>query len=102
MFSSSRFTNIVVKWPGSTHDSFILNNSGIPDAMTGINGWLLGDSGYPLKKWLMTPLITQPTYKSNGITIPIAKQEMLWKDLLVYWKADSGKLLNLTLNCILY
>jgi hypothetical protein len=46
MFSSSRFTNIVVKWPGSTHDSFILNNSGIPDAMTGINGWLLGDSGY--------------------------------------------------------
>ena len=57
MFSSSRFTNIVVKWPGSTHDSFILNNSGIPDAMTGINGWLLGDSGYPLKKWLMTPLI---------------------------------------------
>ena len=57
MFSSSRFTNIVVKWPGSTHDSFILNNSGIPDAMTGINGWLLRDSGYPLKKCLMTPLI---------------------------------------------
>ena len=49
MFSSSRFTNIVVKWPGSTHDSFILNNSGKPDVMTGINGWLLGDSGYALK-----------------------------------------------------
>ena len=50
MFSSSRFTNIVVKWPGSTHYSFILNNSGKPDVMTGINGWLLGDSEYPLKK----------------------------------------------------
>ena len=57
MFSSSIFTNIVVKWPGSTHDSFILNNSGKPDVMTGTNGWLLGDLGYPLIKWLMTPLI---------------------------------------------
>lgn len=51
-----RFTHIVVKWPGSTHDAFVLNNSSVPDIMEHMNGWLLGDSGYPLKKWLITPI----------------------------------------------
>nr|XP_019924707.2 putative nuclease HARBI1 [Crassostrea gigas] len=51
-----RFTNAVVKWPGSTHDSFILTNSSVPQLMETLNGpWILGDSGYPLKKWLLTP-----------------------------------------------
>lgn len=54
------FTNIVVRWPGSTHDSFILANSFLPQIMRGVNGWFLGDSGYPLKKWLLTPF-AQPS-----------------------------------------
>ncbi|XP_063063602.1 putative nuclease HARBI1 [Engraulis encrasicolus] len=52
--------DLVAKWPGSTHDSFMFTNSG-----TGIkfnegempDGWLLGDSGYPLRPWLMTPVL---------------------------------------------
>ena len=55
-----RFTNIVAKWPGSAHDSFVWSNSGIyhqlkqrpPDEL----GWLLGDSGYPLSHFLLTPI----------------------------------------------
>ncbi|KAK0141582.1 putative nuclease HARBI1 [Merluccius polli] len=59
-----RVTDLVAKWPGSTHDSFILMNSG-----TGIkfnegempDGWLLGDSGYTLRPWLMTPILHPAT-----------------------------------------
>ncbi|CAC5420129.1 HARBI1 [Mytilus coruscus] len=53
-----KFTNVVVRWPGGTHDAFILQQSGLFRHMEALvdNGWLLGDSGYPLKSWLLTPL----------------------------------------------
>ena len=53
-----KFLNVVVKWPGSTHDSFILKNSDVYEAFetAKFNGIILGDSGYPLRKWLMTPV----------------------------------------------
>ena len=52
-----RFINIYAKWPGATHDSFILRQSELFQRfeMGHINGRLLGDSGYPLKPWLMVP-----------------------------------------------
>ena len=52
------FTNIVAKYPGSVHDSFIFCNSGIFELFESkeISGYLLGDSGYPLKGYLMTPI----------------------------------------------
>ena len=57
-----KFTNVVSKWPGSTHDSFIWNNSQLAAVMetrtqNGLGGWLLGDSGYPLRPYLMTPIL---------------------------------------------
>ena len=52
-------TNIVSKWPGSVHDSTVLNESSIRryfDNPRNISvGILLGDSGYPCKNWLLTP-----------------------------------------------
>ena len=45
------FTDMVVKWPGSTHDSFVLQRSRIYDRFeSGEFGdsLILGDSGYPL------------------------------------------------------
>ena len=47
--SGLRFTNAVVCYPGSTHDSFIWNNCSLNEKFsTGqiTDGWLLGDSGY--------------------------------------------------------
>ncbi|XP_053381130.1 putative nuclease HARBI1 isoform X2 [Mercenaria mercenaria] len=53
-----KFINVVIRWPGSTHDSFILTNSNISNELEQRNnGWLLGDSGYALKNWLMTPFM---------------------------------------------
>ncbi|XP_041461458.1 putative nuclease HARBI1 [Lytechinus variegatus] len=57
--SKMRFVNVVAKWPGSSHDSYIWETSNVlNDFRMGRMppGWLLGDSGYPTQPWLMTPL----------------------------------------------
>ncbi|XP_068734006.1 putative nuclease HARBI1 [Montipora capricornis] len=53
-----RFTNIVAKWHGSVHDSAIFNGSALQIHMETKQqeGWLLGDRGYALQSYLMTPL----------------------------------------------
>lgn len=54
-----KITNCVARWAGSTHDSRILLQSHIGQAFEQglIDGILLGDSGYPLKPWLLTPYL---------------------------------------------
>ncbi|KAJ8980659.1 hypothetical protein NQ317_017585, partial [Molorchus minor] len=62
--SNNKITDIVARWPGSSHDSHIFRNSAIKvrfergefgDAI------LLGDSGYPLTNYLMTPIANPHT-----------------------------------------
>lgn len=52
---------VSANWPGSVHDARVLRNSTLFQRME--EGWrpipnavLLGDSGYPLLEWLMTPI----------------------------------------------
>ncbi|XP_062384538.1 putative nuclease HARBI1 [Sardina pilchardus] len=55
-------TDIVARWPGGTHDSFIWANSAVGQkAGRGEFGRsvVLGDSGYPLRSYLVTP-VTNP------------------------------------------
>ena len=64
--------NVVAKWQGSTHDSFILQSSGIPDQFesgTFGTGWLLGDSGYSLKEWLLTPMAEPSTPQHRNYNV---------------------------------
>ena len=66
--SDNIFLSLVAKWPGNTHDAYILRNSPISDMFeTGQiqDGWLLGDSAYGLKPWLLTPVLN-PRNASEG------------------------------------
>lgn len=61
--------NVNARYPGSTHDSFIWSNSLVFTFLENLyqqnssdwNKWLLGDSGYPLQPWLLTPIKTPTT-----------------------------------------
>ena len=57
--ASMKITNIVARWPGSTHDSRILENSRILDTLETLDTgtYILGDNGYACKKYLLTPLL---------------------------------------------
>ncbi|XP_053382894.1 putative nuclease HARBI1 [Mercenaria mercenaria] len=57
-----RFTDIVTKWPGSQHDASIFDSCGLKQYLE--NGQIsghLGDSGYPLRKYLITPKLNPVT-----------------------------------------
>ena len=57
--SDAFITNIVGRWPGSTHDSRIFENSKIADKLRDgvLDGILLGDSGYACRAYLLTPIL---------------------------------------------
>jgi hypothetical protein len=54
-----KFIDVVARWPGSVHDSTIFNDSRIRMRLEDNefpNCYLLGDSGYACKRYLLTPL----------------------------------------------
>ncbi|XP_053616898.1 putative nuclease HARBI1 [Plodia interpunctella] len=59
--SDGRILNINSRYGGATHDAFIWENSAVNEFMQRLDQsnehtWLLGDSGYPQRPWLMTPI----------------------------------------------
>ncbi|KAJ8969667.1 hypothetical protein NQ317_014739 [Molorchus minor] len=58
--------NVIARYPGSTNDAFFWNSSNVQTLLRNLHQighrdyFLLGDSGYPLRTWLMTPLEYQP------------------------------------------
>ena len=63
-----QFTNVVAKYPGSAHDSFIWRNCAVYQFMekqkanpSANRRWILGDSAYPLSPFVMTPVANATT-----------------------------------------
>lgn len=57
--SDMKFTNIVASWPGSVHDDTIFENSHVYNILEqgNYNGfYLLGDSDYQCREYLLTPI----------------------------------------------
>ncbi|XP_016300735.1 putative nuclease HARBI1 [Sinocyclocheilus anshuiensis] len=55
--------NIVARWPGSTHDSRIFDNSHLCALLEShaFQGHLVGDNGYPCRAYLLTPILNPST-----------------------------------------
>ncbi|KAF0287118.1 putative nuclease HARBI1 [Amphibalanus amphitrite] len=56
--SNMLITNVVAKFPGASHDAFVFEQSALGRMLAsshGRLGYLLGDSGYPLRSWLIVP-----------------------------------------------
>lgn len=61
------FSNVICSWPGSVHDSKVFDNSRVCKLLEegDYSGCLLGDSGYPCRKYLMTPVLAPTTQKQH-------------------------------------
>lgn len=57
---NSEFYDVVARWPGSTQDNFVFDNSTIKQRLnTGVlQGVLLGDNGYEVSEVLLTPFLS--------------------------------------------
>jgi len=63
-----KIRDIVARWPGSTHDQTIFNNSNLKRKFENrhFNNYiLLGDSGYANKRYLLTPFANPQTRGQN-------------------------------------
>uniref|UniRef100_A0A8C2CGZ4 DDE Tnp4 domain-containing protein n=1 Tax=Cyprinus carpio TaxID=7962 RepID=A0A8C2CGZ4_CYPCA len=73
--ANMKLIELVARWYGSAHDAGILRESALAQLCEEgrLSGIMLGHSGYPLKKWLMTPVM-----------VPRTKQERQYNYLLQF------------------
>ncbi|XP_061166258.1 putative nuclease HARBI1 [Saccostrea echinata] len=89
--NAGKFTNIVARWPGSTHDSHIFNMSGIKQDIErnfrSINdGIILGDSGYACKPYLMTPYLRPSSQAEERFNTAHSKTRVAIERKFGWWK----------------
>jgi hypothetical protein len=72
-----KFTSVDVQWPGSVHDSRIWRNSKISQTMKPYNAVLLGDEGYPISQWLITPFRQPNTHQERNFNKIFTKERVI-------------------------
>lgn len=92
--SHCRFTNIVIRYPGSTHDSFILRSSNLWDIFESSPslGIILGDSAYPCRWWLMTPFQNPNSAEEMHYNVAHMKTRVKVENAIGQWKRRFGLL----------
>ena len=85
------FTNVVVRWPGSTHDSHVFRTSNICSYLQNNHrslddGILLGDSGYACSPFLMTPFATTRTPSQEAYNSAHTKTRVVIEQTFGRWK----------------
>ena len=81
----------MARWPGSVHDNHIFRTSQIHDHLeqhhTSLDdGILLGDSGYALKPYLMTPYHEPTTAQERAFNRSLKKTRVLIEQVFGRWK----------------
>ncbi|XP_060585142.1 putative nuclease HARBI1 [Ruditapes philippinarum] len=87
--SQNIFLNVVVCWPGSSHDAFVSNNSEttmLLEENDYSDSWLLGDSAYPLKRYLLTPVLNPTTQGQIRYNIAHKRTRCIIERTFGLWK----------------
>ncbi|KAI4455559.1 hypothetical protein MML48_9g00005574 [Holotrichia oblita] len=80
--SNLRILNVNARYPGSTNGAFIWSNYNLNATLQQLhaNGhtdyFLLGDSGYPLRTWILTPLEEDPAEGTPGYRYNMAHKRI--------------------------
>lgn len=74
-----QFTSISAEWPGSVHDGRVWRNSHARDIVSQYDGavCLLGDSGYGLSPWLITPFKPPRTHQERQFNLIHARERVV-------------------------
>lgn len=86
--SSLIFTDITARWHGSAHDSRVFDSSIIRDRMESgeLDGYLIGDSGYPGRSYLLTPVINTVTESERRYNIAHKRTRVKIECTFGVWK----------------
>ncbi|XP_056092298.1 putative nuclease HARBI1 [Rhinichthys klamathensis goyatoka] len=82
-------SDLVARWPGSTHDSFVWANSAVGEQAEreGFGQSLfLGDSGYPLRTYLFTPLTNPQTRAERAYNVAHIRTRNVFECAIGIWK----------------